>query len=746
MLGAMCLLVPLGQRTAAASNPPVGTLWEENVQTNPGEPGELNVRWSVRLESANTQTVALRYTFQGEVGFITDQVCNNPSSIPLPWDRLAVRATLSGGGTSAPSTFADESLATAKLDYQAPAFVNCWAMVNPPPAYPSAVSYVRYSGYRFSAIHSGIPIEFFSKLSTVDLSATNNSSPAASNFVGTSISIPVVGVDPETTTSKPQTTTTRAGVGTTPVENTAVVTTTTLPVEVVETTIPIDGVVPDAVGGVTDIGAGEDNVDVSYDMKTESPAQEEERKKDTANSLAVTAAVLFSSLAAAAPTLGAVSAAGAVGGVIGVTASRTLSGGQLLPQVPKPTEIEVDISKSRTTRNSEKPPDVMSSTDVVLENAFATPSIQSAAQGGVSVVGIDHVGRVFASVIFSLQFFSRVHIFRPGLRRWAEIALVSPALAVVLPVSIASSSAVLAVLLTEGMISSTIAIVGLFALSILAPVFSVITILGWCVGRVFSPSGSLFLSVAEGVALLPGLLLLPLMLRNLIGPRRRSRPWEYKIALLLAPCVAALAYRNWLLHFSDVTGSLSRKLVTTFGGNDERRVLEFFSEATVLAVGAFMAMCVMLIAVLAVRYSDDEGKPDIMFRRFVQTGNPTQILRREYIDLATIAIKEPGRWGRWSRYVLAGLLTTYALSEFLGMRSIILVMVFFVGFAVAKRISKIVMKNEVHPIVKTLPMVGLGLLLGAISVSANSAFIAFALVAVLAVAGSLIRTRTLWDS
>jgi hypothetical protein len=157
VLGAMCLLVPFGQRTSAASNPPVGTVWEKVVQTNPGEPGELNVKWSVKLESANTQTVSLRYTFQGEVGFITDQVCNNPSSIPLPWDRLAVTATLSGGGPSAPSTFTDESLATAKLDFQAPTFVNCWAMVNPPPAYPSAVSYVRYSGYRFSAIHSGIP-------------------------------------------------------------------------------------------------------------------------------------------------------------------------------------------------------------------------------------------------------------------------------------------------------------------------------------------------------------------------------------------------------------------------------------------------------------------------------------------------------------------------------------------------------------------------------------------------------------
>jgi hypothetical protein len=749
VLGALCALIPFTQGTSAASNPPVGTVWEKVVQINEGEPGELNVKWSVKLESANTQTVSLRYTFQGEVGFITDQVCNNPSSIPLPWDRLAVTATLSGGGPSAPSTFTDESLATAKLDFQAPTFVNCWAMVNPPPAYPSAVSYVRYSGYRFSAIHSGIPTEFFSKSSTAGLSVTNNSSPAASNFVGTSISIPVVGVDAETTTTKPKTTTAQTGAGTNTDGGTLGVSSTTAPGEVVVTTIPTETVPPDLGAGPDESGnaASDEIVGVPYDLETETPEQEEKRKEDTASSLAVTAAVLISSLAAAAPALGAVSAAGAIGGVIGVTTARSFSGGQLLPQVPSPSEATVEKSKPSNPRKLQDPPDQTSPTDVVLgDYSFSTPNTVSPVKGAIGGVSLAHVGRLFAFVISGLQNLSRLHMFRPGLRRWAEVALVNPALAAMLPLAIFCCSAVLAFMRTGDLISSTATMFALFILSMLAPVFSIFVVLGWCIGRMLFSSGTLAMSVSEGIALLPGLLFIPMMLRNLIGPRTRSHSWERVLALLLAPCVAALAYRDWILHFSGIADSLGKKLSSTFSLEVGDRVLGQTSELASLFLGLFMAISVMLIAVVAVRFADDHGRPELMFRRFVQKENPTQILRRAYVDLATVELGEPALWGRWMRYGLAGVLSTYALSEVLGFKSIVLVLVFLTGVALAKKSQRVLFQNEVHPIVKTIPMVGVGLILGAISVSPNRVFLSFAIVALLAVASSVIRTRSLWDA
>lgn len=359
---------------------------------------------------------------------------------------------------------------------------------------------------------------------------------------------------------------------------------------------------------------------------------------------------------------------------------------------------------------------------------------------------IAHVGRVFAAVILGLQHVSRLRMFRPGLRRWAEVALVSPAVAASAPLILLAGSGVLAALRAHDVVSSTVAMVVLFVLSVFAPVFSVFVVVGWCVGRVLTTPDSLVVSVSEGLALLPGLLFLPMMLRNLVGPRTRSRSWEHILALVLAPCVAALAYRNWLLHFSDVTGSLSRKMVSTFGGSYGSRILGVGSESTALIVGVFLAMSVMVVAVVAVRCSDAHGQPVVMFRRFVRGSSPTQILRREYVDVAAVELGEPARWGRWTRYGVAGLLSTYALSEVLGMRSVVLVVVFLGAVALTKRSPRVVMKNEVHPIVKTLPMVGVGLLLGAVSVSPSRVFLAFAIVTVLAAATSLIRTRTLWDS
>jgi hypothetical protein len=505
-----------------------------------------------------------------------------------------------------------------------------------------------------------------------------------------------------------------------------------------------------------DLGAGPDEsgnaasdeiVGVPYDLETETPVQEEKRKEDTASSLAVTAAVLISSLAAAAPALGAVSAAGAIGGVIGVTTARSFSGGQLLPQVPNPSETAVEKSKSSSLKKPRDLPDQTSPTDVVLgDYSFSTPNTVSPAKGAIGGVSLAHVGRLFAFVISGLQKLSRVHVFRPGLRRWAEVALVNPALAAMLPLAIFCCSAVLAFMRTGDLISSTATMFVLFILSILAPVFSIVVVLGWCIGRMLFSSGTVAMSVSEGIALLPGLLFIPMMLRNLIGPRTRSHSWERVLALLLAPCVAALAYRNWILHFSGVSDSLSKKLSSTFSLEVGDRVLGQTSDVASLLLGLFMAISVMLIAVAAVRFADGHGRPELMFVRFVQEGNPTQVLRRAYVDLATVELGEPALWGRWMRYGLAGLLSTYALSEVLGLKSIVLVLVFLTGVALAKKSQRTLFEKEVHPIVKTIPMVGVGLLLGAISVSPNRVFLSFAIVAVLAVVSSVVPTRSLWDA
>ena len=413
--------------------------------------------------------------------------------------------------------------------------------------------------------------------------------------------------------------------------------------------------------------------------------------------------------------------------------------------MPKPTEIAVRNSKLITGK-LKKIPELRSPPDVDLEQDFVSPSIGRATEGVAFGVGVTHVGRVFVTVISLLQYVSRIRIFRPGLRRWAEIALVSPTLAAVTPLLLLSCGGVLPALCANEIISSTLTMVVLFALAMFAPIFSIFVVVGWFVGRLLLDRGSLVVSVAESIALLPGLLFLPMMQRNLLGPRPRSRPWEHVLALVLAPCVAALAYRNWLIHFVDVTCSLCNIIVAPLHWTYGERMLVVRSESTALVIGVLMAIMIMVIAEFAVQFSDGDGKPKIMFKRFVSEKSPIQILRREYIDLVAVELDEPARWGRWWRYGLAGLLSTFVLFEVLGMRSVVLVVVFLFAVAVTKRFPRSLKDKEVHPIVKTVPMAAFGLLLGTFAVSPSRAFIAFAVVAVLAASGSLVRTRPLWDS
>jgi hypothetical protein len=176
------------------------------------------------------------------------------------------------------------------------------------------------------------------------------------------------------------------------------------------------------------------------------------------------------------------------------------------------------------------------------------------------------------------------------------------------------------------------------------------------------------------------------------------------------------------------------------------RLLGTNTELEALIVGIVMAVLVMFVAFVAVQYSDGDGRPLMMFERLIQQENPMQILRREYVDLATVELGEPTRWNRWSRYGLAGLLSAFVLSEVLGAKSIVLVLVFLVVVAATRRFPRVIKTKEVHPIVKTVPMAAFGLLLGAVAVSPSRVFVAFLIVAVLAGTASFIHTRTLWDS
>jgi len=745
VLGCMFIMLPLALRVDAVANPPVGTSWTDVIQVNPGDPGELNVTWTVKLETLTNSQISFRYTFLGEFGFITDTPCNNPTPLPLPFDRLSFTGSMTGGGAQRPANLVDESLLTAKANYQAPTFVNCWNMANPPPSYPNAISYVRYQGLRFSGLHTVSRSEYFSQGATVQLSALTNASPNGVSFLMGTIAIPPIDSGLATTTTKPSANSTTSSPGDSVATTSTVVdgesTTTVFP----DTTDVTRNAILD---GVTIGEPGNLATDIDYNLAQETPVQEEQRKQDTASSLVVTATVLVSSLASFLPSLGSVGAVGAIGaasGVLGVATSRTLSGGQLLPQVPARLQDSYPDVSGRNSRSSSIDSRKDPESDVDFSNPFDVPTQSTAKDGGSPGVERASVGRLFTGVVTVIQHVSRVRFLRPGLRRWAELALVNPAAAALVPFIVTSGAVVLGILRAKSLVAPMAAIFILFLLSVTAPFFAILVSAGWWLGRVMEDHHSLAIGLSESLALLPGLLFIPMMLRGLIGPRGQTKDWERTLAFVCSPLVAVFAYRSWSLRISDVAGSVSVRIFDPLGMPLGRPLFGMDGTTAGVYLSIAMSLVVCAIAFAAVRFADDRGHPILMFRSWVKMSDPRQRLRRDYVDVATVELGTPTfRW-RLFRFIFAGSLATYLLSEILGWQSIVLVVFFLLGVVFVRRSSRIVSTEPIHPIAKTIPMVALGLAMSEFSISSERAFIAFALVALLVVGTTLIRSRALWE-
>jgi hypothetical protein len=741
----MFIMLPLALRVDAVANPPVGTSWTDVIQVNPGDPGELNVTWTVKLETLTNSQISFRYTFLGEFGFITDTPCNNPTPLPLPFDRLSFTGSMTGGGAQRPANLVDESLLTAKANYQAPTFVNCWNMANPPPSYPNAISYVRYQGLRFSALHTVPRSEYFSQGATVQLSALTNASPNGVSFLMGTIAIPPIDSGFETTTTKPSANSTTSSPSDPSTTTSTVVddesTTTVFP----DTTDVTRNAIFD---GLTIGEPGSLATDIDYNLAQETPVQEGQRKQDTASSLVVTATVLVSSLASFLPSLGSVGAVGAIGaasGVLGVATSRTLSGGQLLPQVPARLQDSYPDVSGRNSRSSSIDSRKDPESDVDFSNPFDVPTQSTAKDGGSPGVERASVGRLFTGVVTVIQHVSRVRFLRPGLRRWAELALVNPAAAALVPFIVTSGAVVLGILRAKSLVAPVAAIFILFLLSVTAPFFAILVSAGWWLGRVIEDHHSFAIGLSESLALLPGLLFIPMMLRGLIGPRGQTKDWERTLAFVCSPLVAVFAYRSWSLRISDVAGSISTRIFDPLGMPLGRPLFGMDGTTAGVYLSIAMSLVVCAIAIAAVRFADDRGHPILMFRSWVKMSDPRQRLRRDYVDVATVELGTPTfRW-RLFRFIFAGSLATYLLSEILGWQSIVLVVFFLLGVVFVRRSSRIVSTEPIHPIAKTIPMVALGLAMSEFSISSERAFIAFALVALLVVGTTLIRSRALWE-
>lgn len=380
--------------------------------------------------------------------------------------------------------------------------------------------------------------------------------------------------------------------------------------------------------------------------------------------------------------------------------------------------------------------------EIELRNPFDAPQSFSDDGGKASTQSVDGAGRFFARLVTSLQTASRVPALRPGLRRLAEVSVVSPALAVAVPLTAFVGSAVSAMMFRNDRIGIVAAIVGLFLSSILAPVLSVVVACGWFVGRVVLSPAESFVAACEALALVPGLLLIPMMARSIIGPPERSRTWEWYASVVLTPCVAAYAFKGWLFSLNAQVKTLAT-LAPDSIGRARAGVNLSMSSNTALTVGVVLAVLTSAVAILAVAYSGTSGTPYFMLERWVRRDDPAQRDRMVCIECATLEAPTPRKWFQPIAYVVVATAAALALSPILGWKAFVLIGAFLLGVALTRKFAARGLV-EVHPIVKKVPMVGLGIALGSIAVSPDRALLAFGIITLIVLATLPVRTRQLW--
>ena len=720
-------------KPSVVTDPPVGTEWTDTATLSPGTTGALTANFSAKITQLTTTNgvdwATFTFSYVGQLSFLSSTPCGQ-GQIPVPAGTIA--ATIKRVQASGTVTQIWQGNLNNGITYG-----TCQANVNPPPNFQTAVSYVRYDNVQFT-LPWLMAMSVLGEPGRFDFNVRYSMLPDVARMVDGSIAFPgIVKSSPTTTTTKKTTTTSST--------TTSVVDTT---VPAADTTVPTSDTTDG--GGVVPVVSS--TTTLSPTTTVETVEQAKERRAETTESAAVTvvaAAVAATTLLPAVTAMGVAGAAGAAGAV-GLMTGRVLSGPGLLPgsgsvsaasvgppaapSVTPRSEVNVDV-RTGDNRIVDKGPG-----EVRLSNENRTA--QDVAPGDGARGGIVTTFGMFSFLVKELQWISRVRVLRPGIKRLTEVAVLSPHAALALQlVPLIVGSLVSWSLYSGGIDRMGWSLVGLLVVCVASPWLGLLGVSGWFLGCTFTTGSPLF-ATAESLAMTAGLVLLPMAVRSLLGPRGRSRDWETGISFIAVPIVAMFMFRSWM----NGLGSTAKTIAKAF----KWLGLPAFNESTHLyvRVGTAHAVvatgAVLLVALSALWTSDRHGNPKYIFTS-THGDHPQVKVRRLFVERSTIHLGEPTKWSRWLRQVIAVVLTFVFLREIVGVWALPLVVFFFVGVRLMSRLPRGVGMRGVHPAVKAVPMLLLGQWIGSHSAAADSAVVPFFGVAAIVLLTLLVRTRPLWD-
>jgi alpha-tubulin suppressor-like RCC1 family protein len=379
-----------------------------------------------------------------------------------------------------------------------------------------------------------------------------------------------------------------------------------------------------------------------------------------------------------------------------------------------------------------------------LSQEFDGPSNAKKEEGGIAGVLHRLVNGLFRRVILSIQQVSRIRLFRPGLKRWAEIAIVAPVVAAFIPVVVFVGACVAGILLSQGKFSLAIALAIVFLLVVSTPFFAFIGIAGWAVGRLAGAT-ALGQVISEVLVLQIGLLFAPMMVRSVVGPIGNCTKLEYRESFIVAPLLGLVIFKKWAEGFSEATKTLCLALPgdCDVANSVWASQLSISSKSTWLLAIA-MSGSVLLVSFAAIRMSDHHGHPLPFIPSKHVHEDPKHLLRHEYAETVKLELGEPRLWNKLARYCLAGFTMTFGLYEFVGWLSVAYATFFLVANYIFQDLRVINIKKEVHPINRSALVVAFGVGLSLVLVDVLSVHFAVSAIGVICVGLLLMKPRPLW--
>lgn len=380
-------------------------------------------------------------------------------------------------------------------------------------------------------------------------------------------------------------------------------------------------------------------------------------------------------------------------------------------------------------------------------NDFKTPRAMTAEDGALYGRGPKFMGGLFVYEIFAIQTLSKFRILRIGLRRWAELSLLSPVIAALIPLIIFCTSTSLAIMVSNDWLSEVVAVSVLFLFSVLMPVFSIIAICGWFLGRL-SSGMSVAEQAVEAVLLLIGLGFTPLAMRVLIGPTWKSLRRGLIFPAGVALMVAYLGFDTFIKNLSSQIGTYANRLSGDSQTNTETfstRIVEYLTfegENTHLFVATALVLT-SLVAFSAVWLSDYQGRPIMFLNSLHDRESSKYLLRREYAENVRVELKEGSSLTQALQYVFAGCVMGFLMWDVTFGWTVPIVVGFLLGYFVIAQTKIQTRTRTIHPASRAAIL--FVVITGVSNIMKNYAIVGTVVIGGTCLVFLLLRPRQLWS-